>query len=134
MFRMRPVAWRAAIAVLIALLLPSVAISAEMTRGSIAGTARDTSGAVVPGATVTVINVATNAVQTVVTDAEGFYRVPALEPGRYTVTTELPSFRKRWSSAPSTCARPSRLRSTCGWSRRGWVRRFRSQPMRAPRV
>ena len=60
-----------------------------MTRGSIAGTARDPSGAVVPGATVTVTNVATNAVQTVVTDGEGFYRVPALEPGRYTVTTEL---------------------------------------------
>ena len=45
-------------------------------------------------ATVTVINVATNATQTVVTDAQGFYRVPALEPGRYTVTTELSGFRK----------------------------------------
>ena len=93
MFRLTPLAARAATIVLTAILLPSVGI-AQMTRGSIAGTARDASGAVVPGATMTVINVATNAVQTVVTDAEGFYRVPALEPGRYTVTTELSGFRK----------------------------------------
>jgi Carboxypeptidase regulatory-like domain/TonB dependent receptor len=93
MFRLTPLAARAAIIVLTAILLPSVGI-AQMTRGSIAGTARDASGAIVPGATMTVINVATNAVQTVVTDAEGFYRVPALEPGRYTVTTELSGFRK----------------------------------------
>ncbi len=93
MFRLTPMAMRAAIAVLAAVLVPSVGV-AQMTRGSIAGTARDSSGAVVPGATVSVTSVATNAVQTAVTDAEGFYRVPALEPGRYTVTTELASFRK----------------------------------------
>jgi outer membrane receptor protein involved in Fe transport len=84
---------RAAIAGFAILWLPAPAL-AQMTRGSIAGTARDASGAVVPGATVTVTSVATNAAQAVVTDSQGFYRVPALEPGRYTVTTELASFRK----------------------------------------
>jgi hypothetical protein len=94
MFRLNSRAARAVVvAVLATILVPSLGM-AQMTRGSIAGTVRDTSGAVVPGATVTVTNVATNAAQTVVTDAEGFYRVPALEPGRYTVTTELQSFRK----------------------------------------
>ena len=92
MFRLKNRAARAVVAFLTAILVPSLGI-AQMTRGSIAGTARDSSGAVVPGATVTVTNVATNAAQVVVTDAEGFYRVPALEPGRYTVTTELASFR-----------------------------------------
>jgi hypothetical protein len=82
-----------AVALVTAILVPSLG-TAQMTRGSIAGTARDASGAVVPGATVTVTNVATNVTQTVVTDGQGFYRVPALEPGRYTVTTELASFRK----------------------------------------
>jgi hypothetical protein len=48
---------------------------------------------VVPGVTVTVTHVDTNAAQTAVTDAEGFYRVPALEPGRYTVVSELSGFR-----------------------------------------
>ena len=71
---------------------PSVA--AQLTRGSVAGTMRDTSDAVVPGATVIVTNVGTNASQTVVSDtATGFYRAAALEPGTYTVVVELPGFR-----------------------------------------
>ena len=94
MIRFKTMAVRAAVAGLAAILLLPAAGIAQMTRGSIAGTARDASGAVVPAATVTVINVATNATQTMVTDAQGFYRVPALEPGRYTVTTELSGFRK----------------------------------------
>ena len=94
MVRSKTMAARAALACLAAVLLVPAAGFAQMTRGSISGTARDASGAVVPGATVTVINVATNATQTVVTDAQGFYRVPALEPGRYTVTTDLSGFRK----------------------------------------
>ena len=73
------------------LLLPAVT-SAQMTRGSVSGTVRDTSGALVPGATVTVVNVETNATQSVTSDAQGFYRAPALEPGRYTVTVELSGF------------------------------------------
>ena len=93
MFRLKVMAARAAVAILAAILVPSVGF-AQMTRGSIAGTVRDASGAVVPGATVTVTNVATNAAQTVVSDGEGFYRVPALEPGTYTVTSELSGFRK----------------------------------------
>jgi hypothetical protein len=94
MVRSKTLAARAACACVAAILFVPAAGMAQMTRGSIAGTARDASGAIVPGATVTVINVATNATQTVVTDAQGFYRVPALEPGRYTVTTELSGFRK----------------------------------------
>src|SRR5262245_1096623 len=93
MLRLNTRAARAVAAVLTAILVPSLGI-AQMTRGSIAGTARDSSGAIVPGATVTVTNAATNAAHTAVTDAQGFYRVAALEPGRYTVTTELQSFRR----------------------------------------
>ncbi len=93
MFRLKVMAARAAVAILAAILVPSVGF-AQMTRGSIAGVVRDASGAVVPGATVTVTNVATNAALTAVTDGEGFYRVPALEPGIYTVNSELSGFRK----------------------------------------
>lgn len=82
----------AAFAVLAGLLcVPSVAL-AQMTRGGVNGTVRDASGAVVPGATVTVVNVATNQPRDTVTDAEGFYRLPALEPGDYLVRVELAGF------------------------------------------
>src|SRR5688572_21024665 len=93
MFRLRFTAVGATVVVLAALMLPAAGF-AQMTRGSVAGVVRDGTGAVVPGANVTVTNVATNASQNVVTDGEGFYRAPALEPGTYTVTTELSGFRK----------------------------------------
>ncbi|MBI2221604.1 MAG: TonB-dependent receptor [Acidobacteria bacterium] len=65
---------------------------AQMTRGGVNGTVRDASGAVVPGVTVIVVNVATNQSRDTVTDAEGFYRVSALEPGDYLVRAELAGF------------------------------------------
>jgi len=66
--------------------------AAQMTRGTISGTVRDATGAIVPGATVTVTKVDTNISRSAVSDAKGFYRVPALEPGTYTVRTELSGF------------------------------------------
>src|SRR5262245_50888789 len=79
--------------VLVAAMLPTTS-SAQLTRGGISGTVRDASGGVVPGATVTVTNMDTNASQTHVSDAQGFFRAAALEPGRYMVTTELAGFRR----------------------------------------
>jgi hypothetical protein len=69
---------------------PSAA--AQMTRGAVSGTVRDAQGAVTPGATVTVTNVATNSVRIAVSDGQGFYRVPALDPGTYNVNAELTGF------------------------------------------
>ena len=93
MLRLRQRAVRVLAVLTVALTLPAVSF-AQLTRGSVAGTVRDTSDAVVPGATVTVTNVSTNASQTVVSDtATGFYRAAALEPGTYTVIVELPGFR-----------------------------------------
>ncbi len=67
--------------------------SAQMTRGSLGGTVRDDTGGVLPGVSVTIKNEDTGISRTVVTNAEGFYRAPALEPGRYTVTVQLSGFR-----------------------------------------
>ena len=93
MLRLQSMVVRAAVALLAIVLLPAAGV-AQMTRGSVAGTVRDSSGAIVPGAAVTVTNVATNAAQTVTSDEQGFYRAPALEPGTYTVVVELSGFRK----------------------------------------
>jgi hypothetical protein len=60
--------------------------------GSINGKVADTSNAVLPGVTVTVASPSMMGVQTSVTDGGGNYRFPALPPGSYTVTFELPGF------------------------------------------
>src|SRR5438270_10989803 len=62
------------------------------TTGSINGKVVDSSQAVLPGVTVTVASPSLMGVQTAVTDAGGNHRFPALPPGTYTVTFELPGF------------------------------------------
>jgi hypothetical protein len=62
--------------------------------GSIAGTAVDSSGGVLPGVTVTLSNPGTiGGNQVVVTDERGMYQFPRLVPGRYAVRGELTGFR-----------------------------------------
>ena len=59
----------------------------------IAGTVRDTSGAVLPGVTVEATSPALiEKVRTAVTDGTGQYRIEDLRPGTYTVTFTLPGF------------------------------------------
>jgi hypothetical protein len=67
-------------------------VSAQITRGSIAGTVRDASGAVVAGANVRVTSGGTNISRTVTTNESGFFRVGALDPGTYTVVVEATGF------------------------------------------
>lgn len=63
--------------------------------GTLTGTVTDTTGAILPGATVTVTSESLiGGSRTATTDASGTYRFPALPPGRYTVTAEMPSFKK----------------------------------------
>ncbi|MBI2189472.1 MAG: TonB-dependent receptor, partial [Acidobacteria bacterium] len=77
---------------ILTLLLPGAA-SAQQTSG-IAGTVRDTSGAVLPGVTVEASSPALiEKVRTAVTDDEGRYTIVDLRPGVYTVTFTLPGFR-----------------------------------------
>lgn len=62
--------------------------------GTILGTVRDGSGGVLPGASVTVVEVDTNSSRTVTTDAQGSYIVPNLDIGTYRVTAELSGFER----------------------------------------
>lgn len=74
-------------------LMPSGAI-AQQGRGSIQGTVTDSTGAAVPGATVTIVNTSTNVSFTTETNEAGFYAAPALNVGTYSVTVEKDGFRK----------------------------------------
>ena len=71
----------------------AVAAHAQVTTGTIFGRVADTTGAVLPGATVTVTNEGTNAVKTTVTSAEGEFTVAFLPVGTYTITITLESFK-----------------------------------------
>src|SRR5436190_16128140 len=77
----------------IALAMPAFAQSTA-ANGAIEGTISDTSGGVLPGVTVTVVNIETGAERTVVTNEKGIYRAPLLPLGSYTVSAELQGFKK----------------------------------------
>ncbi len=73
--------------------LSAVAAKAQSTtEGAIAGTVQDVTGASIPGATVTVHNNGTNFDHVLKTDASGFFKVPLLESGTYTVTVSDKGF------------------------------------------
>src|SRR5688572_1293997 len=62
------------------------------TTGSIRGTVTDTTGAVVPGATIAVFNEETGTARTVQSDAAGRYAAPSLGLGRYRITASAGGF------------------------------------------
>ena len=70
------------------------AARAQEFRGSITGTVKDKSEAVLPGVTVTATNVDTGVGTTAVTNADGGYLLPFLTPGSYSVAAELMGFKK----------------------------------------
>src|SRR5512136_1728922 len=74
-----------------ALLCSWPALAQEQT-GSIQGVVKDSSGGVLPGATVEARSTRVTGATTAVTDAQGVYRFPALAPGTYTVTATLQGF------------------------------------------
>jgi hypothetical protein len=64
----------------------SFARAQSTTQGAIAGTVQDTSGGVISGASVTLLNNGTNAEIKLTTDSSGYFKAPLVEPGTYTVT------------------------------------------------
>ena len=68
------------------------AASAQESRGSLTGKVSDQNGAVLPGATVVVKNIETNVAATGVTNEEGSYTFPLLQPGNYSLTVTAAGF------------------------------------------
>jgi Carboxypeptidase regulatory-like domain len=75
--------------------LGTSAIAQEVT-GSIVGVVQDSAGAVVSGATVTIMDSEKNdlVVRTLTTNSDGAYNAPSLPPGNYKVSFEAPNFKK----------------------------------------
>src|ERR1700755_2337828 len=83
---------------LFTLLAFSANLSAQVTTGTILGTVRDSTGAVVAGATVTITDTGKGTVSTYTTDANGDYNAPFLIPGTYTVSVEKGGFKRTVSN------------------------------------
>ncbi len=86
----RSFAWIAALFIL--LTFASIARAQSAVDGAVGGSVLDSSGAVVANASVTVLNIGTNAQQQAVTDASGYFRVIHLQPGIYEVKIEASGF------------------------------------------
>jgi hypothetical protein len=69
-------------------------LAAQVTTGTITGTVRDSGGAVVPGATVTITETGKQTSSSYTTDSEGAYTAPFLIPGTYALAVDMPGFRK----------------------------------------
>src|SRR5450432_1338697 len=76
------------------LLLASALLFGQAESGTISGTVTDKSGAVVPGATVTVASSNTGFSRTTTTGSSGQYAIPALKPDTYTLTVDASGFQK----------------------------------------
>lgn len=75
------------------ILLAAPAVAQE-SRGTIFGTVTDPQSAAIPGAPVLVTNVDTNGIKRTVSNEFGYYEVPLLDPGNYSVTVDSPGFRR----------------------------------------
>lgn len=76
---------------LLQVLKPGCAFAQEF-RASITGQVADSSGAVIPGATITAVNAETHLTYATESDSQGIYTLLYLLPGQYSVTVKAPGF------------------------------------------
>ncbi|MCC6162399.1 MAG: TonB-dependent receptor [Acidobacteria bacterium] len=101
--RLRGVA-SAALCLCLVLLVGALPASAQNITGRIGGRVTDSSGGVLPGVTVTLLNEATGISRTVITDESGTYLATSLQVGAYSVTAELEGFRRQQRTGISLTA------------------------------
>ena len=91
-------AWRAdAHAVLLLTVIATVLTPAALAqyRASIQGTVTDSSGAIIPGATLTLTDIGTAKAQTTVSDSQGLYHFNALPPDEFSLVADHAGFAKK---------------------------------------
>lgn len=80
------------IAFLLTLLIIPATAAQQTDNGGLSGTVTDANGAILPGATITITNLGTNATRTFATNEEGRWTVPVLPLGNYEVKAEAAGF------------------------------------------
>jgi len=77
------------------LMMMTMSAWGQQTSATLTGTVKDAQGAVIPGATVTLINQAQGAVvRKLTTEADGSFVITPLQPGSYTINIEANGFKK----------------------------------------
>lgn len=84
--------WQVVIVLLVSLCCLAPSALAQVP-GTFTGQVTDPSGAVIPGATVTATNEGTSVATPRPTNSEGFYSIPDLQPGFYTLRAEAQGFK-----------------------------------------
>jgi len=79
---------------LLSFLMLTPMLQDQLTTATLVGTVSDSTGAVIPRAKVTVVNVDTHDTQSVPTNGSGEYRIDLLPVGTYTMTVESATFKK----------------------------------------
>src|SRR5438093_6110598 len=78
----------------VALLVTTASLAvAQITSATLSGTIKDETGGVLPGVDVVVRNLNTGLTRNVITDANGYFAVPGLAPGKYETRASLQGFR-----------------------------------------
>ncbi len=117
--------WGRYLLLLTALIFVSSTAFAQLTTADILGTVADSTGAIIPGANVTVLNVDTHDKRTAQSNASGDYSFNLLQPGHYSVTVQATGFKATTQTlaveagdrAPRRRSPRDRLRVRDGYSR-----------------
>ena len=97
-----------AVSLSVGLLLAATTLAwAQRTAGTISGTVMDSTGAVLPGVTVTAVCTDTNLTRSVVSDVQGGFTIPDVPGCVYRVTAELAGFKTVSREAPVTANVPT---------------------------
>src|SRR5689334_22559383 len=72
----------------------SVAFAQTTGTATMVGTITDNTGAIVPGASINIVNTETQFVSNSETNSEGGYYVPNLNPGTYRLTVQASGFKR----------------------------------------
>src|SRR5947207_9849906 len=78
---------------MLAVIVLSTNTFAQSSNASVGGFVQDATQAFIPGVTVTATNTQTGVVNSTVTNESGTYTIPALLPGTYKLSAELPGFK-----------------------------------------
>src|SRR6058998_3791808 len=85
---------RFATAIVVLIALPTCLVFAQTSTATILGVVRDTSGALIPGVSITVKHTESGLTRTVVSGERGAYDVRLLPVGAYEITTNMPGFKQ----------------------------------------